>query len=259
MEHRTEGELLAFLDDELTLAKRLEVEGHLKSCDQCATELDELRRASWQLTEGLAAIDQPAPVTAAAAAAVSRRVGPSVQRPSTRIPLLRAAILVLSFAGVAGAAIPGSPVRGWVVEGWEQAAQLWRDDPEIEVATTAESLAAEPEAAPRQTYVSTLPAAGTIRILLEDLDPDVDELRLRWIDHTRAIVRAAAGTEEPSFLTGNGYIRLEGGHDVVIEFPWQLEHATIEVDGRILFTTDREDLASSESRLGTELVLPLEP
>src|SRR5690606_41909693 len=97
MDHAGEGQLLAYLDGELSAAERAAVSAHLAACTACAEELSVLEEASRQFAASLRLLDSvapaPTPVEAVLARAKAERVA------AVRRTLLRAAGIVLFQIG----------------------------------------------------------------------------------------------------------------------------------------------------------------
>src|SRR5688572_11458897 len=119
MAHIEQGDLQAYLDDEV--GARAEIDAHVHSCAECAAELGRLREASTLFASAMHGMDTQAPVFSAlaelkhsnGAAAVAPKRQPA-RVPLVRVPLARAALLLFGFAAAASATIPGSPVRAWL-------------------------------------------------------------------------------------------------------------------------------------------------
>jgi len=118
MPHPNDGEILAWLDDELEREEGVGVREHLESCEECRARVDILRRESEGfsravliLDDELAGVTDPGPFAVAPVLSGSRK-GRSIRK--TGWSLARAAGLILVAAGTAAAFVPGSPVRAWL-------------------------------------------------------------------------------------------------------------------------------------------------
>lgn len=108
MAHSDEGEILAWMDEQLSSLRAAEVEEHVRGCEACSAVLRDLQGAAAALGHGLSAGDRPIP--RGSTLAVRRR---ALRRRLIR-PLPAAAVLVLVFATGALAMVPGSPLRSWI-------------------------------------------------------------------------------------------------------------------------------------------------
>lgn len=130
MSHLDEGQLQAFLDDQLSGRDRAAAAEHLMACAACRAIHEELRRSQAVFSSTIPLLDGVEPV---AVPRVSRRR-------AFRLPVAfaRAAALVLFLAATAAAAVPGSPVREWV-------AQMLDREPQSAPRPATEATAAVPD------------------------------------------------------------------------------------------------------------------
>lgn len=105
--HPDEGQLLAWMDGELSPRQAADLEAHTRACEVCERRLSDFDVASTSLSHML---NVDGAVPRRAAAAVRRRW---LRRRFIR-PLPVAAVLVLLFTGGALAMVPGSPLRSWI-------------------------------------------------------------------------------------------------------------------------------------------------
>jgi len=106
--HIEPGEMLAWIDGELSARRQDEVRRHVEGCPACAALHNELRDVSTSFQRAARACDVSSPVRSAAEV---RRHGIR-RRPIGSVAA--AAILVLLFAGASLALVPGSPFRSWI-------------------------------------------------------------------------------------------------------------------------------------------------
>lgn len=237
MAHIDEGMLQAYLDEEVAGA---EIDSHLAQCTACVAELDRLRSASQLFASALRAQDVMAP-TLRAHVAVKRAHAREPRRRAIlpRVPLARAAMLLLGLAAVASATIPGSPVRAWIadalraVTGTEQR----RDIVQPPVAAPPAPLSGEQAGA---AAVSVGPADGRVSIHISGASPAA-VVKVELVDAARASVRVAGAASSARFRTGPGRIEVlgVGNSDVAVEIPRSAADARVEVDGRVIFPTNR--------------------
>lgn len=107
MTHRDEGDIQAFLDDQLAGKERAAMVEHLLACAECRATHEELRRATDLFSGVIAAVDVDPPHAAMPTHDARRLVRGTGS-------LAKAAVLVLLMAAAAAAVVPGSPVRDWV-------------------------------------------------------------------------------------------------------------------------------------------------
>jgi hypothetical protein len=231
MPHPNDGEILAWLDDELEREEGVGVREHLESCEECRARVDILRRESeWfsravlMLDDELAGVTDPGPFAVAAARSASRK-GKSIRK--TGWSLARAAGLILVAAGAAAAFVPGSPVRAWL-------------DGLREVDVPAATVVAEPrmetpeevEVTPGPTAISIEPQSGSLVVSLQGFGLD-SNVHVRLTDSRRASVRVEGAAESPRFITGPGLVEVIGAEegDIWVELPRSARDAVVRVDG----------------------------
>jgi TonB family protein len=147
MTHRAEGDIQAFLDDQLVGQERAAMAEHLLVCAVCRSVHEELRRAKVFFSGSIGALDVEPP-RATLPVRASRRLPPGTGS------LAKAAVLVLLMAAAAAAVVPGSPIREWVGHALAPAAQ-----PAPTVDASAPSPAQLAEGASR----ATVSVQGTVR------------------------------------------------------------------------------------------------
>ena len=262
MQHASEFQLLAFLDQELSLAEREMVESHVRSCAACAEALAAWEEAAGQLSRAVGLLDVPPPVLSAAeleerlvtnalgeldapapgvtADAVRRRAGkrpeatreasvitPLRRERGSRRPLLAAALIIMFVAG-AGAAIPGSPVREWLLRSFDSPA-------------TAEEPATIVEApdSPGPSAISVQPRDGVVRIRITEPAPET-LIRLRLLDRGAASVFS----EDGRYRTAPGEIEVldAGPGEVVVLLPRSTPLARVELNGHLVAVKEGPDL-----------------
>lgn len=241
MDHAGEGQLLAYLDGELSAAERAAVSAHLAACTACAEELSVLEEASRQFAASLRLLDSvapaPTPVEAVLARAKAERVA------AVRRTLLRAAGIVLFLAAGGAAAMPGSPLRQWVQAAWERRAELFGGERQGQ---------APPAVAPEPAGVDATPVDGRIHISLVDL-PEGAEVRIRLVDSPVAWVEVPTGGDRPvRFVRGAGRVEVSGGGAGVVrvDLPRGVADARVEVDGELRVFKDGDTLRFAGSGEG---------
>ncbi len=248
MTHIESGELQAYLDEEVAAGSRAQINRHLQACTECATELQELRAASSLFAALLHAADAAAPVMRARAMVAAQRTDiPRRRMAFSRAALARAAMFMLGFAALASAAMPGSPVRAWIGDALRGSRPAVAPTP-VEVSTPAAAPAETPGT--DEAALSIEPADGRVLILLSGVTGETT-IRVRLVDSERALVQTSNGAAHARFRTGPGRIEVLGIEkgEVTIEMPRSVIDARVEVDGRVLFQKDHDQLRLSEPRL----------
>lgn len=121
MDHLTDRQLGAYLDDELSDLESTRVDRHLQSCPLCREEYDRIRSAARRLSGDLERVGMPDELesaevwpgepTAGADVAASHSSGSGTRRVPRALRTGAAALLLLSVAAAGAAAVPGSPLR----------------------------------------------------------------------------------------------------------------------------------------------------
>jgi hypothetical protein len=265
MTHATEGLLVAYVDGEIDGAAAAELNGHLAACDQCARELQVMRRLSVRTHEALALLDAPVPLLRARAAVGAERpqhsrseaprtaaAGRSLTRLGGR-GLARAAMLLLALAGAAAAAVPGSPVRRALETTIARVTQLFNGESVAPVAPAVVPVA-EP-AAPVYTERSSmaiLPAAGRVRIVLHAPSGPL-EVTVRLVPAPRAVVETASDDAAVRMRSAAGRIEVMGlgAGEVRIDVPASVPNATVEIGGMV-YVYKTGDVLQLSGPAGTE-------
>ena len=230
MPHPNDGDVLAWLDDELERAECGSVREHVEACAQCRARADILRRESegfsravLMLDDELAGVADPGPFPVAAA--LSRSKGLPIRK--TGWALARAAGLILVAAGAAAALVPGSPVRDWL-DGLREA----NVSPTAVVAESRLEAPEEVNSAPGPAAISVEPRGGNIVVSLQGFGLD-SNVHVRLTDSRRASVRVEGAAESPRFMTGPELVEVIGAEegDIWVELPRSARDAVVRVDG----------------------------
>lgn len=119
-EHIDEGDLVRYLDGEMSIADRSSVAAHLLACRTCAESLENVRSNRQHFADLIATIEVPAIASERRAASLAAIEGAAkrraaVSRRSRRFPILRAAAVGgLVFA----ASLSTTPVRALIADFW---------------------------------------------------------------------------------------------------------------------------------------------
>jgi len=272
MRHASDGQILAYLDDELGSAQRSEVAVHLSACGTCVANLKQYEAISAEFREALSWLDVEVPLTAAQQRfAAARRVekaepGATVAplRPARvlhgfgRSGLLKAAALAALLAGAASAAIPGSPVREWV----EAALGLATVDvPVVEpVQTPAQPTPPAVAPATQEPVPDVLsrvpPERNRVEVKLREVEGLVV---VRYVQEPGAAIRSA--NVDANHFSSPGVIEAGrlGSGDVYVDIQANVLEARVEVNGE-LYLLKRGDntqtFAPIQERTSTRFSFP---
>lgn len=226
MEHPSDGRLLAYLDGELSPVAGERVSEHIGSCGACAAKAEELTDIGGRLSDGLSALDRPAPDTAYAD--VARRASSSQTASGLRWRRVArtAAAIVLLLGGVT-VAVPGSPLRAWIERSVDEVARFFRAE-----APSPSEQAADRETAAGDaddlTGVAVALSDGRIRVDVHRLAPET-AVRVRVVEEPHAAVwggsryRTSAGRVEVLDATGE---------ELRVDLPRSADRALVVVEGR---------------------------
>jgi len=220
---RSDEELLAYLDGELSADERRSMRAHLDASPEDARRLDELRFASRRVTAALETLDVPAPWPEMPA--TLREAARNAPRPLTSAPSARraarfggrsvvaAAALILVLA--AGAyAVPGSPLRDFVSRSVSAIGSLIGGAP-------------EGPADPGPSEVAVDPIDGRVLVAISGPSRDLRVTVAVTMDE-----RANVSARVASFRVEAGRIDVTDARgDVRVELPRSATGAVVEVDG----------------------------
>lgn len=241
MTHATEGLLVAYVDGEIDGAAAAELDGHLAACDQCARELQEMRRLSVRTHEALSLLDAPAPLLRARAALGAERTRVEPRRTTgwslTRLGargLARAAMLLLALAGAAAAAVPGSPVRRALETTIARVSQLLNGEPAAPAVPVAPVVEPAAPAYTERSSMAILPASGRVRVVLHAPAGPID-VTVRLVPASRALVETASAEADVRMRSAAGRIEVMGlgAGEVRIDVPAAVPNATVEIGGMV--------------------------
>mgnify|MGYP000053028788 CR=1 FL=1 len=212
--HPDEGQWQAWLDGELPLPRRRELDRHWAECAACRTEVADLEAAWADLRQALTRVDLPA---------VARR-RPRWARPRRAWWGVKVAAGLLVATTAVAAVLPGSPLRRWF------------DRAPMPVAHPAPvpSAPAPGRAAPaRAVGVAVAPATGQVAVHLWPTEGSRLRVRVVFVDDGRVGVWART-LGVPSFATEAGRVdvRRLGSGTVTVEVPRRLHRFVLSVGER---------------------------
>jgi anti-sigma factor RsiW len=257
--HVDDGDLIRYVDGELTAGESCHVDVHLATCSACASRLDALQQQASRFSELVSQVEI-APVSdirrarslAEVERAASRRSRPHFQQ---RAAWVRAAAAILvAFSTVVGV----SPLRAWVIERWHDLVDHLR--PAGSIAPVAVS---EDDAEP--SVVSFVPAAQTFELRIEGAQK-TGVVQLRAGDNALASAQVVGATGNESLIilpsgvritndlrsSASYMITVPASVRLVVVHVGETEPIIVPVDGVQPPWSTLLDLAPASSRLAPE-------
>lgn len=224
--HPSEGDVIRYLDAELSEAEEHRFRKHLGVCAECAARAEAFAREGRAASRVLAELPAPGPdaVTRARALAAVRRVGRRRRAPGTahRHTGVAAAAVALLAIGMGV-----QPVRAWVADWWSS---LARPDGESPPAVVARPAAAPGE---QRSVVAFEPSHAPF-VLRIDQRQRAGSLRLEVLEVERASAQIHGGSEETILVLPAG-IRVENAPesaaDYVVTLPATLPEIEVVIGG----------------------------
>lgn len=264
MSHPTEGELQSYLDDEVSVAARAEVEAHLAACSECAGRLAELRTFVYTFSGAASLLDRSAPhresVLAEVRARDLRARAWKNRFAFSRDALLKAAVLVLGLTTAVVAAVPGSTLNRLLHAVWSDAVDLIRrEKPPVVIPAVEPQVPSGPQGEELAQF-RVIPAEGRVEISIVQPARGT-RVHVQLIDSERAVVELGGEAATARFSSGAGRFQINGGGrgDVRVLLPRDLPNAVIEINGRRMVTKQGADLrfhGQAADTVGAELVFP---
>lgn len=227
MNHLTDADLQAWIDEELDPGNRVQVADHLASCNDCRDSLTELRAAATLFSEALVLHDE------------------AMKRPSTdkrssgrprgiRMPQKwfgRAAAVMLLLGGAAAAAVvPGSPLREWI-----------RGSDAVVAISTSESAATIETGRSPGASITVPLLEGRLRIRIKEF-PVGTQIRILLTDGALAVASLPDDELNARFVVAAGLLEVVGpgsnsasheGIGLVLQVPRRIQSGVVELDGVI--------------------------
>ncbi|MBK5099017.1 MAG: zf-HC2 domain-containing protein [Gemmatimonadetes bacterium] len=234
MDHRTDGELQAYLDAELPRDEATGVAEHLMVCTDCRVRLGELRMAGEDFRQALGDLDtqlaRPAPAAVLPPRLWQERNAGARRTGFGRRALSRAAILLLVAAGAAAAVVPGSPLRELI-----ERLSSERAEPAMVKVPARPADQSEPPA-PGIGSITVAPVEGRVSVSVRQFAAG-STIRVRLGSGPDVRARLLSGLNEARFSVGPGSLFVIGtGNstvgEILIELPRGLNFATVDVDGK---------------------------
>lgn len=247
MNHRTDGELQAYLDAELHRDEAAVVAQHLMVCTDCRVRLGELRMAAESFRQALGELDTrfEFPPPGGSLPSLLQRDRTAIARRARfgRRALSRAAILLLVASGAAAAVVPGSPFRELIerlTAGGAEPAMV-----EVPARTVDQS---EPPA-PGIGSITVTPIDGRVSVSVRRF-ADGSTIRVRFGSGPDVRARLLSGLSGARFSVGPGSLFVVGTGvstvgDILIELPRGLISATVDLDGKRALVASPDGLRRS--------------
>ena len=244
MDHRTDGELQAYLDAELPRDEATGVAEHLMVCTDCRVRLGELRMAGEEFRQALGDLDtQPARPDPAAVMPLRLRQERNAGSRRTgfgRRALSRAAILLLVAAGAAAAVVPGSPLRELI----ERLSSERAEPAMVEVPARPVDQSEPP--APGIGSITVTPVDGRVAVSVRRFATG-STIRVRFGSGPDASATLLSGLNGARFSVGPGSLFVVGpgnstAGEILIELPRGLNSATVSVDGKRMLVASPDGL-----------------
>jgi hypothetical protein len=247
MDHRTDGELQAYLDAELLRDEAVVVSEHLRVCTDCRARLGELRMAGEDFRQALgeldAHFDRTAPATPMPLRQRRARAASARHAVLGRTALMRAAVLLLAVAGAATAVVPGFPLRQLIE-------RLSSEPAEPVMVETPPPTVDQTEApAPGIASVTVAPVDGRVAVSVRRFAAG-SIVRVRFGSGSEARARLVSGLSGARFSVGPGSLFVVGTGssttgEILIELPRGLISATVDVDGERILVASPDGLRRS--------------
>lgn len=235
MEHLTDGQIAALMDDELGGQDARRAREHLRECERCrerrrelsevSARLDETLERGLRAPEGLGAgreVGEGGPGRSRAAGAPA--FGPTRDGGFSRVLKTAAAVVALLGAGAVAvdAALPGSPLRDLVVEAVSGGS-------EAEPGPAPEQVSSEPPP-PARRGLAVSPVDGRIELVVRGAEEGA-RIHVARTEESRARISAPGGR----FRTDPGRLEVlePAGGDILVSVPLGTEEWRLVVNGRI--------------------------
>jgi len=248
MDHRTDGELQAYLDAELLRDEAAVVAEHLVVCTDCRVRLGELRMAGESFRQAVGELDKQlsheSPATPMPLHQRRARAAGARHAVLGRSALMRAAVLLLVVAGAATAVVPGFPLRQLIDRLVSDRAIPER----VEVlALPVEQ--AEEFPSPGIASVTVAPVDGNVAVSVRRF-ADGSTVRVRFGSGPDMRARLLSGSTGARFSVGPGSLFVFGtgssaAGEILIELPRGLKSATVSVDGKRTLVASPDGLRRS--------------
>ncbi len=251
MNHLTDTDLQAWLDEELDPGDRIRVADHLASCSDCRDALSELRAAAELFSAALVLHDEGVRRSSERGSSVGTR---RVVRLLPRWVGRAAAVTILLGGAAVAAVIPGSPLRELIV-----------GSDVVETNSAPAGTATIHVGAPPGASITVRPLAGMLRIRVTDF-PSGTRIRIALTDRAVAVASLPDGEPNARFVIAAGLLEvvgpgsdgaLQAGYGLVLQLPRQIELGVVELNGVVVarVSSGRIDAERLVSRVGDEEVI----
>ncbi len=230
MEHPDSGQLVAFLDGEVSESEAGEIKAHLDQCPDCSASFLALESSSSAVSDALSRLDTAPPSNQLKARRRPTQDNASKVRTGFWT-LPRAASIALLFTAGGASALPGSPVRQWMTQLLDNVMVGSGTDTQADPTTPDTEPQAGGDQAEMGPGAGVAAVDGNVEIWIHDL-PAEAELRVQWIDGDDAWVFAGEGTR---FNTAAGRVEaFSPPGSVRVEIPRNLPGVVVYLNGGTL-------------------------
>jgi len=236
--HPSDGDLVRYLDTELSELDERRLRSHLRECAQCAERAEAIASQSRAIAGyiGRTTPGGPDAVTRARALASARRASLRPRRAWRPLRLAAAACALLVLA------LTAQPVRAWISDRWD--GLRGTRSSAAEVATLPASIVR------RSSVVAFAPRGARFDLQIERFQPD-GTLTVEVRDVERATAQVLNGMNETMLILPSG-IRVENRAgsraSYLVTVPADLPLLQVSVAGQAIATVDIDDRALPWSR-----------
>lgn len=244
-EHLTEGDLVRYLDEEMTLKERSQAAAHLMACRACSAELESLRAGRLQFADLTAEIDIPRLDSTRRRDSwrqIERAAAGRTTRPhrNDRAGMLRAAAIA---AVLVTTAVATSPVRALLADIWQGVSD------QVERIAGIDSATEQPEGvALRNATIGFVPQGEIFE--LEVLSTQQQGSLILGVAEGASVTARIMGDDTVDMVVLPDGLRIENDSDATADYtvslPLHLEEIRVRVAGSAEPTVySMEDLTES--------------
>ncbi|MBW3628540.1 MAG: zf-HC2 domain-containing protein [Gemmatimonadetes bacterium] len=236
--HPSDGDMVRYLDTELSELEERRLRTHLNGCAQCTARLEAIASQSSAVARYIGQTGLPGPdaVTRARALALARRASVQPRRGWRRLRLAAAACALFVLA------LTAYPVRAWIAERW--------DGFRAPAAAPTEAATLPASVVRRSSVVAFTPRGDRFDLQIESFQP-AGTLTVEVRDLGRATAQVLNGANETMLILPDG-IRVENRAgsraSYLVTVPANLPLLSISVGGETVATVNAVELNAPWSR-----------